>query len=165
MERPRPLLAHRSSWTWSAWLRPEAGGVLSSEGEPRVTLSIVMREDGAIALGAWHVETAEWISSVSSPALVPLGEWSHVAIALDAGGARAGTVSFYVDGRLTDKVDGQAAVSPWTVFATLGDSVGAYYGGGQERAPYLGEMDEIRVHDHALDLGVLREYTNSAARN
>jgi hypothetical protein len=164
VERPRPLLTHRTSWTFSAWVRPMGmGGVLYSEGAPRPVLSIVLREDGGLAVESWHVADSSWASSTSTPGLVSLSEWSHIAISLDDGSYGGGKMKFYVNGQLVDVVDGRGSADPWTIYAAIGDNVGATNGGGLPHAAYTGELDEVRLHDRAISLALLRDLTGSAA--
>jgi hypothetical protein len=91
---------------------------------------------GGIGGGSWNTNTK-----------MPAGEWIHAAVTYDGS-----TLRFYIDGQ-QDSLEVTQALTFGTVAESL--VLGCDFPGGDEY--FDGVMDDVRVYDHALTEGEIKE--------
>jgi arylsulfatase A-like enzyme len=151
--KPSPSLALTNRyWTYEAWIKAEADGVVVARGGHNLGL-VLFLEGGKPSFSV----RSQGRSFVAQGGESMLGKWTHIAGVFDRNQARV-----YVDGKLA----GQVALpfrtlrdpkEPMQIGADLTTPVDPVAGEGRFR----GLIDMVRVHSKALPADEIR---NSAAR-
>jgi hypothetical protein len=151
VEVPGADEVERNSYTLSAWIRPAAGqpaetGVVVGKGRTR----LVCGRDGTVSM--FHtVEGAAGDKPVRVRyrRVLPPGRWYHLAAVVEA---EAAVAVLYVNGSRAASggwgdpgLRGRAMRQPWTIGT-----------GPNEREPFKGAIDEVRIYTRALAAGEVR---------
>ncbi|MDQ3369938.1 MAG: LamG domain-containing protein [Myxococcota bacterium] len=133
-ETPRLDLA--TNLTIEMWIKPEPAlfvtmGLLHNAGQ----YALAYQGDGEVRcqLGSDRVESRRPVSP---------GGWHHVACTLVNGELR-----LYIDGSLDDCENAPAAIP---TSGTGGTVIGAYNLDGSRFAPFVGQLDNVRIHGRAF---------------
>lgn len=147
------LIAYEDA-TLQAWVRrdgePGADMQIAGKGRPGETPAFVLFADGgqnpAVSFddGSGGQET-----SIASAGDIPLGDWTHVAVAWSTS-----ALAFYVNGSVV--VNTTTVTGP-----TTASNAPIYIGGGLDAGgqPWLGGIDEVRLWTGAREAGqILGDY-------
>ena len=132
--------------TMEAWVNPDVSG----DGQIRsvmakraygsrartVNYEMLLNFDRKVMFAAGEGTSTIYLSSI----ILPAGQWSYVAITLDAGEK---TALFYLNGMLADSIDnvtfGPIHAEPLYIGAA-----------GPNSEPFMGQIDEVRVSNRVL---------------
>ncbi|MEZ6089038.1 MAG: LamG-like jellyroll fold domain-containing protein [Pirellulaceae bacterium] len=144
-----PLLSPQSPFTLEMWIQPKSGDAFPNEIRPVLmdskyvpvehrgfmwSLSAAIGKSRQITLAIGLGERTEtWFSKPVE--LLP--KWQHLAVSYDA----VGTVTFYLNGSIVDRVTKSGAGPMWpaTRSLSIGDRLGSNYNG------FPGWIDEVRI--------------------
>jgi hypothetical protein len=101
--------------------------------------------DGRVA---WQIPQTSWSHLLSSPAELPVGQWSHVAATFDNEVMR-----LYIDGSEVASLPRHGPICPSEAGLTLGT-----YSPGHGRAFFLGTLDEVKLWSRALTAAEVRAH-------
>ena len=131
---PMLRVAPDKGWTFETWIKPAElndGAVLVAKGSAQRSLQLRVREGGVSAVLA-DTDVGE---VATAPAAVTVGEWTHLALVVDAS-----TLRLYLNGRPAGEV--AAVVGQLGGELVIGGGLGAEPG-------YVGDLDEVRVSQRA----------------
>ena len=157
---PRASFNNLANWTFEAWVKPEGPGCIYSEGNPAVTMQIVMGADNSLTIGTWHQNRpGNWNNFNTGPNVLKRNVWNHLVITLSNGKSTAdsGVLNCYVDGNLVKLGNLGSQYNSGTKVSALGGNVGV--ASGQGLSPFKGCLDEVSLYSCALTAAeVLQNY-------
>lgn len=148
---PRASFNNLANWTFEAWVKPEGPGCIYSEGNPAVTMQIVMGADNSLTIGTWHQNRpGNWNNFNTGPNVLKRNVWNHLVITLSDGTATAnsGVINCYVDGKLVKSGNLGSEYNSGSKVAALGGNVGV--ASGQGLNPFKGSIDEVTLYNCPL---------------
>lgn len=142
-----PELKYNEPFSFAAWIKYDGksgGAVFSRMDVPNSYRGYDMWIQGAnIGTHIVHSWPDNALKVVSKDSLKS-NTWQHVVISYD-GGQKAAGVKIYIDGKLSPN-----AVEANTLSGTLETNVPFKIGSRSTGANWKGEVDDIRIYDHAL---------------
>jgi hypothetical protein len=149
-----------ADWSLAMWFFPDSvtGGVLYAEGNPDMTFSISLTNDGAVAVSAYNPDDtgSNWVHLVSATGTVTTSGWHYLSATLAGGTDSNGTFSLYLDNQ---------AVFTSNAFHRIGrhaggigkqSALGACAPTAESAANFLrGRMDQVRIWSTALSQDAL----------
>jgi len=138
---PHRLLWPEDGITIEAWVNPSAPRqsdrwILNTVGDSRTGYRLGF-SDGRLG---WQIPQTSWSHMLTSPADLPVGEWSHVAATFDNEVMR-----LYLNGTEVGSLPRHGPICP----ADAGLSLGTYTP-GHGRAFFMGTLDEVKMWNRAL---------------
>jgi len=142
------------SFSVSAWVSLSGTtshrAIVSQPGANKSVFELQFQANKAFCFSMWATDAATAaITNACAPALPVLNRWYHVAGVYDA---VAKTLTLYVNGGITELGGSKVSVAYTgpTPFAATGPMrIGAGYGGGVA-AFWLGDIDDVKVHQWAV---------------
>lgn len=152
-------LSYKPNWTFSAWIYPENGNTIYSEGIPQTTFKINRATGGVVTLMVWNYDYAGNWKSTSSTGTINLNAWNFITISMSGAGMGTGTVNFYVNGTTNTTTGGQieAYGSNAMPYASFGENIGAQHSGGQGHSWFQGRMDDIVIFDASYSFAQIQK--------
>jgi len=138
VEGAAPLAQLQREFSIEAWVNPSlvlpTQQIVSTRSGPSEGWSVGLVGQ-QLAFTAFGVQ-----QYVAEGAAIPLGEWSHVAVVVDA----EFNASFYLNGQLLGQVTGAKAPHPGTGRLAIGDNP------DQSAQPWQGGLDEVAIFGRSL---------------
>lgn len=137
---PKPITISNSSYfTISMWVKPQTGcgnysTILSNFSNPASGFWMAINTEES---GTWFYNG----TYAKGNALLPIGEWSHIAMVFNAG-----TITWYTNGVPTSTSTVTSRTTQFTDYLAIGNS----YTGTSWNTDYVGSISDVRIYSTVL---------------